>query len=454
MYTYYAQKLNRIFSLVSSLPSNSPQQHIHNGSMKSDEQNTLERYECVGHREQVERETSVPSRSHCDSSKQLLPHWKMDSPTRAPSSNAVSYQSDFSDSVAQTEIYNLNDDSISSKHEEPGTESEGRMNEKCNLTNLDNVPREIASPRGQGMANGSFLSEQNRHKFNPGDSERGTNKDPEVVCELSRQFKLMKVRPPWRDPNSKPLPSDRTASLYDLYEQFSNNTCSAMAMTDLSRLLNRGELAVCRPYHATLNRHRQLERIQMENYNLAKRLQRIRPSPGMTRAEQLREYKRYFIPPSCFVVRATALPRRPETSVATLGSGISVDRHSGNPKPQRRLVRQVGSAQAYYKRSDGSTGEQGSTSSSQPHERARVTYTRLLEKAISSAAIGPLKSSKKQRRSSHQEAPDTRPNIRCAKADHLEIQKVPGHPIPPPPSPTCIRSQNSRCHRALTSVRK
>lgn len=58
---------------------------------------------------------------------------------------------------------------------------------------------------------------------------------------------------------------------------------------------------------------------------LARRLQNVRPSPGMTRKEQLREYKRYFIPPTFFVPRQPQNIRRPRTAT----SNYRVD-HAGD----------------------------------------------------------------------------------------------------------------------------
>ncbi|XP_059409794.1 cilia- and flagella-associated protein 97-like [Carassius carassius] len=47
-----------------------------------------------------------------------------------------------------------------------------------------------------------------------------------------------------------------------------------------------------RLYHSTLNRQREQERIQKENLAFLKRLESVKPTPGMTRDEQLADYQR------------------------------------------------------------------------------------------------------------------------------------------------------------------
>ncbi|XP_016415560.1 cilia- and flagella-associated protein 97-like isoform X2 [Sinocyclocheilus rhinocerous] len=48
-----------------------------------------------------------------------------------------------------------------------------------------------------------------------------------------------------------------------------------------------------RLYHSTLNRQREQERIQKENLAFLKRLESVKPTPGMTRDEQLTDYQRH-----------------------------------------------------------------------------------------------------------------------------------------------------------------
>uniref|UniRef100_A0A8C2CLK1 Cilia- and flagella-associated protein 97 n=1 Tax=Cyprinus carpio TaxID=7962 RepID=A0A8C2CLK1_CYPCA len=48
-----------------------------------------------------------------------------------------------------------------------------------------------------------------------------------------------------------------------------------------------------RLYHSALNRQRQQERIQKENLAFLKRLESVKPTPGMTRDEQLADYQRH-----------------------------------------------------------------------------------------------------------------------------------------------------------------
>ncbi|XP_037388514.1 cilia- and flagella-associated protein 97 isoform X1 [Pygocentrus nattereri] len=47
-----------------------------------------------------------------------------------------------------------------------------------------------------------------------------------------------------------------------------------------------------RLYHSALNRQREQQRIQRENLAFLKRLESVKPTPGMTRAEQLSDYQR------------------------------------------------------------------------------------------------------------------------------------------------------------------
>ncbi|KAL7856355.1 hypothetical protein AOLI_G00199590 [Acnodon oligacanthus] len=47
-----------------------------------------------------------------------------------------------------------------------------------------------------------------------------------------------------------------------------------------------------RPYHSALNRQREQQRIQRENLAFLKRLESVKPTPGMTRSEQLSDYQR------------------------------------------------------------------------------------------------------------------------------------------------------------------
>ncbi|TNN21260.1 Cilia- and flagella-associated protein isoform 1 [Schistosoma japonicum] len=119
---------------------------------------------------------------------------------------------------------------------------------------------------------------------------------------FDKKIRRLRIRPPWRDPNSKPLPSDRTIAFYNMYEDYLKfqNQRSVSSLNHSRAKFTDNEIAVHRLYHSTLNRLRQNEKIQIENYELAKRLQKIRPTTGMTREEQLRDYKKYFITPNSF----------------------------------------------------------------------------------------------------------------------------------------------------------
>ncbi|VUZ40570.1 unnamed protein product, partial [Hymenolepis diminuta] len=124
------------------------------------------------------------------------------------------------------------------------------------------------------------------------ESEIGIADLSEGLRLLSRDARFRSIRPLWRDPNSRPLPSDEMASVEAMLREYNKllikaekNDCPAP------------KIAVRRPYHSTLNRWRQQERIQMENFYLADRLRNIRPSPEISREILLKRYKQYFITP-------------------------------------------------------------------------------------------------------------------------------------------------------------
>ncbi|KER23308.1 hypothetical protein T265_14672 [Opisthorchis viverrini] len=180
-----------------------------------------------------------------------------------------------------------------------------------------------------------------------------------AMISLTRRLHNMRIRPPWRDPNSRQLPSDRAASFYELYEQFTQASKND-SLSDGNKLLPSRNTVICRPYHTTLNRFREQERIQMENYALAKRLEKVRPTPGMTREEQLREYKRYFISPNAYQTRPVSLNRRPESA----DQSYRVD-HSGDSTSKRASVaghRQVSSAAYPCRRNLCSAGTRNASS--------------------------------------------------------------------------------------------
>ncbi|XP_062864937.1 cilia- and flagella-associated protein 97 isoform X2 [Trichomycterus rosablanca] len=60
----------------------------------------------------------------------------------------------------------------------------------------------------------------------------------------------------------------------------------------LSRSTNCSTSPPVRLYHTTLNRQKEQQRIQKENLAFLKRLESVKPTPGMTRSEQLADYQR------------------------------------------------------------------------------------------------------------------------------------------------------------------
>uniref|UniRef100_A0A0R3TNQ3 Coiled-coil domain-containing protein n=1 Tax=Rodentolepis nana TaxID=102285 RepID=A0A0R3TNQ3_RODNA len=126
-------------------------------------------------------------------------------------------------------------------------------------------------------------------------SEIGIADLAEALRLLSRDARFRSIRPPWRDPNSRPLPSDETASVEAMLREY--NQLLIKAASEPKCPAN-SKIAVRRPYHTTLNRWRQQERIQMENFYLADRLRNIRPSPDISRDVLLNRYKQYFVTPA------------------------------------------------------------------------------------------------------------------------------------------------------------
>uniref|UniRef100_V9KF99 Cilia- and flagella-associated protein 97 n=1 Tax=Callorhinchus milii TaxID=7868 RepID=V9KF99_CALMI len=60
-----------------------------------------------------------------------------------------------------------------------------------------------------------------------------------------------------------------------------------------SNISKKSSIAPIRVYHSTLNRHREQERIEKENLALLKRLEMVKPTVGLKRSEQLRDYYRH-----------------------------------------------------------------------------------------------------------------------------------------------------------------
>ncbi|VDN09052.1 unnamed protein product [Dibothriocephalus latus] len=82
-----------------------------------------------------------------------------------------------------------------------------------------------------------------------------------ALKDLSKSGKLRHLRPPWRDPNSRPLPSDEDHLMENMLRDY-NEQMSSYRKADWPA----ANVAVHRPYHSTLNRWRQQERIQFENF--------------------------------------------------------------------------------------------------------------------------------------------------------------------------------------------
>ncbi|KAL5972143.1 hypothetical protein TSMEX_000124 [Taenia solium] len=172
-----------------------------------------------------------------------------------------------------------------------------------------------------------------------GESVLNVTELAEALRQLSRDARFRSIRPLWRDPNSRLLPSDETASVEAMLREYNHLLLTAAANTNVSSSPT-SQLAVRRPYHSTLNRWRQQERIQIENFILANRLRNIRPSPETSREVLLKHYREYFITP---------LTAQSLTKVSTLDLDNSMPRcrlrcssarsaQLGTPKPLKPLT--------------------------------------------------------------------------------------------------------------------
>ncbi len=85
-----------------------------------------------------------------------------------------------------------------------------------------------------------------------------------ALKDLSKSAKFRSVRPPWRDPNSRQLPSDDAACVEEMLREYNSITSHNPRIPRPSFTVP--NVAIRRPYHSTLNRWRQQERIQIENF--------------------------------------------------------------------------------------------------------------------------------------------------------------------------------------------
>nr|CDS31681.1 prokaryotic DNA topoisomerase,DNA topoisomerase iii [Hymenolepis microstoma] len=202
-------------------------------------------------------------------------------------------------------------------------------------------------------------------------SEIGIADLAEALRLLSRDARFRSIRPPWRDPNSRPLPSDETASVEAMlreYNQLLTKAASEQKCPSLSKI------AVRRPYHTTLNRWRQQERIQMENFYLADRLRNVRPSPETSRDVLLKRYKQYFVTPA--TIRCI-LPSSHHADPANLSS-------SSRSRPRNLSARPI---------SRSSTGTSGPLTGMTPSDR---TPTRSSVRDDPPPNPSPLRSSSRE----------------------------------------------------------
>ncbi|KAK9980762.1 hypothetical protein ABG768_000351 [Culter alburnus] len=118
-----------------------------------------------------------------------------------------------------------------------------------------------------------------------------------------------------------------------LLRQLSHSTARSRAGSSACSKASsrRSSTPTIRLYHSALNRQREQERIQKENLAFLKRLESVKPTPGMTRDEQLADYQRQSL---YLGTRVTALPpvklKSNKTSGRTSRSGSSP--HKARPE--------------------------------------------------------------------------------------------------------------------------
>ncbi|KAF5398015.1 DNA topoisomerase III [Paragonimus heterotremus] len=391
----------------------------------------------------------------------------------ATHSVSPSYESDFSDldTPRQNEDEHLNNNVYSSTESLDTNTSESEYEEKDSRRQSERTDLTSTSTHASKKGKPTNKNEQKSRELSDEDLEQAKAVRLEkVMHNLNIHLRNMRIRPPWRDPNSRPLPSDRAASFYDLYEEFTRAHKDLPFSTN-QRCSSQREVAVCRPYHATLNRYREQERIQLENYNLAKRLENIRPTPGMTRKEQLREYRRYFMPSTDLPSRCGSALRRPETAGGHYPVDHLGDHHAkySNHSKTDHSSRQVRSARPHPQRTCHSansrslitTTESTSTSFSRSLKNSRVQSGAIRGTGRPTGDFPGSSSSAHLRRAprktkdteSYNDRHHTRPPI-VTREINSTMDKVtlptPGprqetcdFPTPPPPSPCGSKFKHS-----------
>ncbi|VDP66085.1 unnamed protein product [Schistosoma mattheei] len=204
-------------------------------------------------------------------------------------------------------VKNIDSDSVNDDDEEEQSISSGDIyniprNKNRNVTSRNSPIRQSPNKNNERkkQTRPSFRIASNSDIFNMNNECINVAQIADALKSFDKKIHRLHIRPPWKDPNSRPLPSDRTTAFYNMYEdylKYRNQRPLSSLGYSTTQCLN-DEIAVRRLYHSTLNRLRQNEKIQLENYELAKRLQKVRPTTGMTKEEQLRDYKKYFITPN------------------------------------------------------------------------------------------------------------------------------------------------------------
>ncbi|CAH8525718.1 unnamed protein product [Schistosoma mattheei] len=185
-------------------------------------------------------------------------------------------------------VKNIDSDSVNDDDEEEQSISSGDIyniprNENRNVTSRNSPIRQSPNKNNERkkQTRPSFRIASNSDIFNMNNECINVAQIADALKSFDKKIHRLHIRPPWKDPNSRPLPSDRTTAFYNMYE-------------DYLKYRNQRPLSSL-GYSTTqcLN-----DEIALENYELAKRLQKIRPTTGMTKEEQLRDYKKYFITPN------------------------------------------------------------------------------------------------------------------------------------------------------------
>lgn len=172
-------------------------------------------------------------------------------------------------------VKDIDSDSVNDDDEEEQSLSSGDISnipryKNRNVTSRNSPIRQSPNKNNdrKKQTRPSFRIASNSDIFNMNNECINVAQIADALKSFDKKIHRLHIRPPWKDPNSKPLPSDRTTAFYNMYEdylKYRNQRPLSSLGYSTTKCLN-DEIAVRRLYHSTLNRLRQNEKIQLENY--------------------------------------------------------------------------------------------------------------------------------------------------------------------------------------------